>query len=301
MTDFAILGGQKIFRVKFFYFFSLEKYYIFFHKFSFWIGLIVSLMNIFFGTPCISINLKLKAGFIYQNVAQNSEKWLAIRKNKITASKLGAYLGLEGVKEMSDSWESLLEGKDMSNKSNLPSFVRGRKFESKAANYFSKTNNASCITVGFVETVIDGVSFGCSPDRILPGTNILEIKTRIQGKSNPVQFLNGTQYCQCQMQLFLTNRMYCILMSYVPEDTHLNIKECAVYFFIKANSLWVEVTIKIISAIFGKNLIHWDYCENSFLRKLSHILNGNVPNFINLKILRMWTNKLAKDVKSIKL
>ena len=107
-------------------------------------------------------------------------------------------------------------------------------FMMKAANYFSKTNNASCITVGFVETVIDGVSFGCSPDRILPGTNILEIKTRIQGKSNPVQFLNGTQYCQCQMQLFLTNRMYCISDINVLRSRRYTFKYkgvCCVFFY----------------------------------------------------------------------
>ena len=83
--------------------------------------------------------------------------------------------------------------------------------------------------------------FGGSPDRVLSGSWLLEIKTRVAGSDGPLEKLDGTHYAQVQTQLHCTGRTEAILMSFLPELQ-------LAHFYIKRNHIWWNVAEIIITS-----------------------------------------------------
>ena len=90
-----------------------------------------------------------------------------------------------------------------------------------------------------------------------------------------------------------TNLVY--LMSYVPEC------ETANYFHIKRNHILSDIMINILVHIQENKPFpdHWDYFEDSKLKKLGIHLSGSVPTFENIRNFRYWVDSVAKSIKPI--
>ena len=62
--------------------------------------------------------------------------------------------------------------------------------------------------------------YGSSPDKLGPLEILLEVKTKGEGSSGPleslVKFLH--YFVQCQLQMLCTGAEFCILQSYHPES-----------------------------------------------------------------------------------
>ena len=149
------------------------------------------------------------------------------------------------VQKFSDSWSTLITGKDDEGKiSGISNIKRGRQFEKKAISYFQRISKSSAEPCGFFIHPSNKL-FGASPDAIGPAGFILEVKTRAENKKEPIQSMDAFPhyFLQCQLQMDCTNSKFCVLLSYHPES------DTGKFFLIIRNNLLLDILKEICEII----------------------------------------------------
>lgn len=96
---------------------------------------------------------------------------------------------------------------------------RGKELEAEAANWYAYEHDAQLQVIGFCVTD-DGLC-GCSPDRLVGDSGLLEIKcpspqVHVAYLLDPEQ-LRKAYYTQAQGQMFVTGRRWVDLLAYHPK------------------------------------------------------------------------------------
>ena len=95
--------------------------------------------------------------------------------------------------------------------------------------------------------------------------------------------------------MLCTDAEYTILQSYHPETSTSN------YFAIRRHSTLLAVIKDVADAILeDKAIKNWSHNETTELQRLGETLEGQVPNFQNIKGLRSFINMLSKSVPQLK-
>nr|XP_047128095.1 uncharacterized protein LOC124808932 [Hydra vulgaris] len=248
--------------------------------------------------PVIHINLKNMVPTQRQytnhiNVKQNTQEWMDTRKGKVTGSRLPALLGIYGQEKFANYWKIVKEGlneNDFYNTQNIKNFERGHKYEFMALQQFAKMSKCSPEMCGFFYHP-DDLNYGASPDSLVSHQIILEIKTRAKNRDSPLIHLKNQPqyYVQAQLELLCTKSKYCILQSYHPETENSN------YFIIQINYLLMSVIKEISDSILHSNPIKkWHHQEHSLLTTLGNNIVGKIPDFKELKPLRLYIKELVE-------
>ena len=240
---------------------------------------------------------------------QRSECWFRERIGKVTSSKAPALIGLQGRKEFIETWDCIVNNKEEPPK-NFRNFQRGIKFESSAVDCFRSDSGAEVKECGMFPLESDR-RFGASPDRTfqgetcrelvdvntgiriaLSGLCLLEVKTRADGCTEPLNAVAGAHVCQVQLQQECANSNVCILQSFVPESKKSR------YFLIWKHISFVNCFLQVCSAILDNKSLT-NICHDNHNDKLK-MLEGQVPDFENLLALRQWATAFAKSCCEVK-
>ena len=161
----------------------------------------------------------------YFDVGQNTPEWHNLRQKMITGSRWPYLVGLHGHDKFDRYWQLIHFGLD--EKCLFPSqfknFERGHRFESEAISYFENASGCKTQRCGFYKLAEDP-HYGSSPDALCPGPILLEVKTRAENCSGPLDNLVGKGHyvLQPNLQMMCTGAKYCILESYHPESKSAN-------------------------------------------------------------------------------
>ena len=247
------------------------------------------------GTLKIDMNT-LKApkpfGSNYINCMQRSNIWHAIRKNKITGSRLPALLGAYGKAKYEQVWDVVKNSAPEEDMSHIPNIRRGVTFEDEAISYFEKMTGSKTEKAGFFIHPTN-VSFGASPDAMCAAGIILEIKTRAANSSGPLESLDKfpSYFLQCQLQMACTNAHSCVLLSYHPETKSGN------FFLISKNGQLMTVIMDVVTKILNNRVIQeWHHVESTKLIKIGEALIHKPITFENLKPFRYYVNSFCKNI-----
>lgn len=153
------------------------------------------------------------------DIEQNTPEWFNIRKGRMTGSNAQAIgnngKGLDTLCYYTMSLKYSSAEPDNYTNEHLE---RGKQLEDQACELYSLENSANLRKIGFISI---GDYIGVSPDRLLEDKGLLEIKCP-DDKNYFKILIKGweeidTAYeWQCQMQMLVTNRDYCILKYYNP-------------------------------------------------------------------------------------
>ena len=158
---------------------------------------------------------------------QRSEEWYAIRKGKMTASKAHVVItngtGLDTyISELMAEYYSSEPQEQISNKD----IQRGIDLEPQARNMFMLETGLTVKQVGFI-TVNEYV--GCSPDGLIGGDRLIEIKCpsdKVYLELLMSEKVDPKYYAQMQFQMLVTRRTSCFYVAYNPNfEKDLFIKE----------------------------------------------------------------------------
>lgn len=159
------------------------------------------------------------------------EEWLEARRNLITASDIGAILGLNAYKSSTDLW---LEKKGLvPEKEESGAMWLGKALEDTAAKWWGERNGKQVIPHGCL-VISECGRFGATPD-FLAGSEInpsslLETKTTVIRAAKAIGFdpyQQGTDrvpesyLLQCQWQMFVTGERVCHLALLVLDAREL--------------------------------------------------------------------------------
>ena len=155
--------------------------------------------------------------------------------------------------------------------------------------------------------------FGASPDRTfqgetcktlmdmktgsriaLSGLCLLEVKTRAEGCTAPLNTVTGAHVCQVQLQQECANSNACILQSFVPESKKSK------YFLISKSIDFFNLFLQVCSAILDNKTLTNICHNNQYANNKLEMLEGQVPDFENLLALRQWANALAQSCCEVK-
>lgn len=153
---------------------------------------------------------------------QRSAEWFAARAGKPTASEFSTVLAKGKGNAESRSRRTymlklageILTGEPMDNYTNAH-FDRGREMEPEARDYYAFLASDPVQQVGF----IDCGAYGCSPDALVGGDGVLEIKTALPHLLIGYHLDGGfppEHKAQCQGALFVTGRKWVDLLIYWP-------------------------------------------------------------------------------------
>lgn len=154
---------------------------------------------------------------IIHNFEQGSDEWFKIRLNKLTASNAHTIgVGGKGLETLCYKLvaEKLTGKVEEGYKS--PAMQRGNDLENEAANAYELETGDLTTKVGFCE--LDEY-VGASPDRLINDDGLLEIKCKtdiVYLKELLGCEIDPEHYSQMQMQLYVTDRKYCIYSIYNP-------------------------------------------------------------------------------------
>ena len=227
----------------------------------------------------------------------------------MTSSKAPALIGLQGREQFVETWDCVVNKKEEPPK-NFRNFQRGIKFEPSAVECFRAESGAEVKECGMFPLESDR-RFGASPDRtfqgetckeleevktgiriVLSGLCLLEVKTRAEGCTEPLNAVTGAHVCQVQLQQECANSNVCILQSFVPESKKSK------YFLIRKNISFVNCFLQVCSAILDNKSLTDIYRDNHN-GKLK-VLEGQVPEFENLLAFRQWATAFAKSCCEVK-
>ena len=124
----------------------------------------------------------------YVNVTQNSPEWFSVRKYKVTGSRLPSFIGLSGKSKFDLTWEVVKEGKSDPNLTFIKNISRGHHYEDEAITNFQNISNCKAEKCEFFLHPTDS-RYGSSPDVLGPLGTLLEVKTRGEGSSCPLESL----------------------------------------------------------------------------------------------------------------
>ena len=145
-------------------------------------------------------------------ITQRSDEWFRARTNRITASSVGAILGLSPFMRPKDVMRQMVReyhGAEREFKGNVATDY-GVKHEPLAlADYQMQYNNVELC--GFYEK---GSCFGASPDGLINKDGLIEIKCPYGLKDDPNPQFKSIHdqphyYAQIQFQLYCTDRKFC--------------------------------------------------------------------------------------------
>ena len=146
---------------------------------------------------------------------------------------------------------------------------------------FEKISNCKTEKCGFFLHPT-GTGYGSSPDALGPLGILLEVKTRAEGSSGPLESLEKFPHynLQCQLQMLCTGAEFCILQSYHPES------KTSKFFIIKYNNTLMTFIKEIVDCIFDENhMLDWDHTESVQLQTFAKQILEKVPNFELLRPL----------------
>ena len=163
---------------------------------------------------------------------QGSNEWYRQRVGK---KKLPTLIGLSGKNEFHKAWKCIRNKVPEEGKSFL-NFKCGKIYESIAADTFKYSSGLKLSESPLILNPNDPEHYAASPDRILEvgsiflrsyksdelieldGKYILEIKTRAVGSVRPLELINASHVCQCQLQMScMPGVTATILLLYLPE------------------------------------------------------------------------------------
>ena len=154
---------------------------------------------------------------LIHNVEQGTEEWFACRLGKLTASVAKtistAGKGLETL--CLEKATEILTGKPNETYKN-EAMEQGNLLESEARAIYELETGATVTQVGFVE---ENEYVGVSPDGLVGEDGLIEIKCPTN-KTYTQYLLDGKikpeYYSQMQMQMFITERLWCDYVVYNP-------------------------------------------------------------------------------------
>ena len=231
-------------------------------------------------------------GANYVHCMQQSDIWHAIRKNKVTGSRLPALLGLYGKSKYEHYWGVVKEGTPEIDLSHILNVQRGIIYEDEAILHFEQLSRSVSEKVGFFMHPTN-VNFGASPDAVCASGLILEIKTRAVNSVGPLDSLKDcpNYFVQCQLQMACTNAHSCVLLSYHPETKSGN------SFIIQRNRQLMNIIIEIINCIMNDaNIKEWHHLEPNKLAKVGEAIIHKQICFENLKPFRAYLKSLCKVI-----
>ena len=124
---------------------------------------------------------------------------------------------------------------------------------------------------------------------------LLEIKTRAEKSTSPLDNLKGEHLIQSQLQMACTGFDYVIVESFHPESNSAN------FFLVRKDELLLSVLKDITDSILKETPIdRWDHVEHRAFQLLGEKLTSTIPNFASLKTLRVYINKVAKSLPGLK-
>ena len=233
----------------------------------------------------------------YFGVDQNTPEWHNLRRKMITGSRWPYLVGLHGHDKFDRYWQLIHFGLD--EKCLFPSqfknFERGHRFESEAISYFENASGCKTERCGFYKLTEDP-HYGSSPDALCPGPILLEVKTRAENCSGPLDNLVGKGHyvLQPNLQMMCTGAKYCILESYHPESKSAN------FFLLKKDNLLYSVAKDLTDSILSNTPIcDWPHHEDKTMSKLAEKVLGSVPTFEDIRGLRTYINRIAKTVPRV--
>ena len=154
---------------------------------------------------------------LIHNCTQGTEEWFACRLGKLTASVAKtistAGKGLETL--CLEKATEILTGKPNETYKN-EAMEQGNLLESEARSIYELETGATVTQVGFVE---ENEYVGVSPDGLVGDDGLIEIKCPTN-KTYTQYLLDGKikpeYYSQMQMQMFITERLWCDYVVYNP-------------------------------------------------------------------------------------
>ena len=225
----------------------------------------------------------------YFDVDQNTPEWHNLRQKMITGSRWPYLVGLHSHDKFDRYWQLIHFGLD--EKCLFPSqfknFERGHRFESEAISYFENVSGCKTQRCGFYKLAEDP-HYGSSPDALRPGPILLEVKTRAENCSGPLDNLVGKGHyvLQPNLQMMCTGAKYYILESYHPESKSAN------FFLLKKDNLLCSVAKDVTDGILSSSPIcDWPHHEDKTVSKLAEKVLGSVPTFEDLRGLRTYINR----------
>ena len=133
-------------------------------------------------------------GTNYVDNVQNTDERQQTRRKKITGSQLSALLGMYGLKQFQFMWSVVRDGVREKDLSNIENIRRGHIYEKEALAHFEKITKTKANICGFFKHPYLK-NFGSSPDALGPDGILIEIKTRAQNSSGPLEsFLSYPNY-----------------------------------------------------------------------------------------------------------
>lgn len=170
---------------------------------------------------------------IYHKIAQRSKEWYALRLGKPTASEFGRILTPTG-KPSSQAEQYLyrllaerVTGQSFEEEDYESAYmVRGQETEDAAISAYEFVTGVETEPGGFVTT--DDTRIGCSPDRLISRSGILE--TKCPKCNNHIGYLlqgsiEAKYIPQTQGQIWITERDYVDVCSYHPKMPPAIIRE----------------------------------------------------------------------------
>lgn len=164
---------------------------------------------------------------IHKNIEQGSDAWYQLRAGKATASVFSKLVTPAGKPSKSlGPYARLLAAEDVLGRSleqfsGNASTERGNELEPEARNFYEFTTSSKVEEVAFITN--DAGTAGCSPDSLVGGDGLLEIKCPMEQKFMDclVHIHEGKcppdYWIQVQAQMFISEREWCDLLVYHPE------------------------------------------------------------------------------------
>lgn len=172
----------------------------------------------------------------YPQIDQRSPEWWALRCGKPTASEFSSLVTSKGEPSKSLAGYAMTlaiekyAGKPVDAWEGNAHTDRGRELEARALELYEFTRDVEVTPVGFV-TTDDGIT-GCSPDGLIGGEGMLEIKC-LKGENHGEAIVYFQKHGRCQPkyiqqtqgQLMIAERKWCDLLFYHPELPALVIRQ----------------------------------------------------------------------------
>ena len=131
--------------------------------------------------------------------------------------------------------------------------IRGQEMESEARQFYEISTGKEVKQVGFC--VNEEPVFGCSPDGLVDGNGLIEIKAPLVETHVGYLLKNelpSEYFSQIQGQLLVTGRKYCDFLSYFPGLKSLVIRVERDEVFLQALKIELEIFCKELSEIIKK-------------------------------------------------
>ena len=167
---------------------------------------------------------------VFDNFEQRSEEWFAIRRGIPTASEFGrimtkgagrtrySYLMRLAAERLTGETEETYDNRHMQ---------RGREQEQDALDLYQFVHNIEVKRVGFVRVQTPGGWIGCSPDSLVGGDGLVEVKCRLASGIIDAMLQGGLpseHRPQIMGQLWITGRQWCDCILYNPDLRLLTIR-----------------------------------------------------------------------------